>query len=278
MSPPAPATPFGAAISRRARVAVAGRLKAEGRVTLDDRPALDAPTHEEPALDTGLLESLRHHLLAGETHYPERPGMSDLRERIGAHLPAIGYASRDAAGVLVTASEGESLLVTLLGLGMVPGGCLVAQRGGRHERLLDWLGVDFGPEARSDSVAGTAYYREVESPSDPGSAASEDTLQEASEERPEEATDERSAPMIDATGGLLFSGFSPLPPHTPAEPSHTIVIGDLSGLRGVGPLHLGFVAADPQVLPQITKWKQASSICSPAPSQRAALWALGVRP
>ena len=44
------------------------------------------------------------------------------------------------------------------------------------------------------------------------------------------------------------------------------------------PFRLGFVAAPPEVLANITKWKQASSICSPAPSQRAALRALGVLP
>ena len=249
-------TTLAAAISQRARMAVAAR---------------SAPlSHEESVLDPGLLESLRHHLLAGETHYPARPGMPELRERIGARLPAIGYTSRDGAGVLVTASEGESLLVTLLGLGMVPGGFLVARNGSRHQSLIDWLGVDSGPDAGTGIVA--ARYREVDSPSESGSAASEES------------------PMIDATGGLLFRGYSPaeqlsaehapdpLPPDAPQNPPDTIVIGDLSGLSGLGPFRLGFVAADPEVLQQITKWKQASSICSPGPSQRAALWALGVRP
>ena len=257
-------TTLAAAISQRARSAVAAR---------------SAPlTHEESVLDPGLLESLRHHLLAGETHYPARPGMPELRERIGARLPAIGYTSRDAAGVLVTASEGESLLVTLLGLGMVPGGFLVARSGGRHQSLMNWLGVDSGPDAGSGTVAGTARYREVDSPSESGSAASE------------EESGDGSAPTIDATGGLLFRGYSPaeqlsaehapdpLPPDAPRNPPDTIVIGDLSSLGGLGPFRLGFVAADPEVVQQITKWKQASSICSPGPSQRAALWALGVRP
>jgi len=264
-------TTLAAAISQRARMAVAAR---------------SAPlSHEESVLDPGLLESLRHHLLAGETHYPARPGMPELRERIGARLPAIGYTSRDGAGVLVTASEGESLLVTLLGLGMVPGGFLVARNGSRHQSLIDWLGVDSGPDAGTGAVAGTARYREVDSPSDDSSAASTESGAAWTE-----APADGSAPMIDATGGLLFRGYSPaeqlsaehapdpLPPDAPQNPPDTIVIGDLSGLSGLGPFRLGFVAADPEVLQQITKWKQASSICSPGPSQRAALWALGVRP
>ena len=56
------------------------------------------------------------------------------------------------------------------------------------------------------------------------------------------------------------------------------MIGSLDGLSAMRPFRLGFVAAPPETLNGITKWKQASSICSPAPSQRAALWALGVRP
>jgi hypothetical protein len=268
-------TTLAAAISQRARFAVAAR---------------SAPlTHEASVLDPGLLKSLRHHLLAGETHYPARPGMPELRERIGARLPAIGYTSRDAAGVLVTASEGESLLVTLLALGMVPGGFLVARSGGRHQSLMNWLGVDSGPDAGTGTVAGTARYREVDSPSERGSDASEESSGAASEEQSADGSD-GSAPTIDATGGLLFSGYSPaeqlsaehapdpLPPDAPRNPPDTIVIGDLSSLSGFGPFRLGFVAADPEVVQQITKWKQASSICSPGPSQRAALWALGVRP
>lgn len=252
MSSPPAERPLGAAISKRAQLAVAGQA---------DK---GTPTREEPALDRTLIESLRHHLLAGETHYPERPGMPALRERIGARLPVIGYAPRATDEVLVTTSEGESLLVTLLGLKMVPGGFLKAQRGGRHQLLLDWLGVHSGPDVRKDTSTSFARYQEA-----------------ASLLRPDSISPEaESTPMIDAIGDLLFSKQSSgnLPPEAPNEHPNTIVIGNLAGLPGLDRFSLGFVTADREILQEITKWKQASSICSPAPSQRAALWALGVRP
>ena len=252
MSSPSAERPLGAAISKRAQLAVARQA---------DR---GIPTREESAPDRTLIESLRHHLLAGETHYPERPGMSVLRKRIGERLPAIGYAPRATDEVLVTTSEGESLLVTLLGLKMVPGGFLKAQRGGRHQLLLDWLGVHSGPDVRTDTSASFACYQEAGSLLGPGSMSSE----------------AESTPMIDAIGDLLFSEqySSNLPPEALNEHPNAIVIGNLAGLPGLDRFSLGFVTADTETLQEITKWKQASSICSPAPSQRAALWALGVRP
>ena len=61
-------------------------------------------------------------------------------------------------------------------------------------------------------------------------------------------------------------------------PPSTILLGSLSSLLGKHGFDLGFVSADTSVLKGITGWKQASSICAPSPSQRAALWALGERP
>lgn len=269
MRPSGAGTPLGAAISRRARSAMASPSS--------------TPTQEEPKLDPGLLTSLRHHLLAGETHYPERPGMSELRERIGARLPGIGYPPREASGVLVTASEGESLLVTLLGLGIVPGGLLIARPGSRHQPLLDWLDLDSGSEGETGTSAGVALYREVHSLRGPSSDSA--LAQEGDKPHREPPPESNRTRIIDATGGLLFGEDSSVapspdagPPEAPGARTDTIVIGNLSGLRGLDAFHLGFVAGDPEVLQHITKWKQACSICSPAPSQRAVLWALGVRP
>ena len=79
--------------------------------------------------------------------------------------------------------------------------------------------------------------------------------------------------QVHAIGDRLFGGSG-----AEAAAPDAIVIGSLDGLEGMHPFSLGFVAAPVAVRPRIAKWKQASSICSPAPSQRAALWALGVRP
>ena len=244
------------ALSQRARAAmeaVRGGRDLARAAAPQPAPAAPLPRPAAPRPPSAaLLTSLRHHLLAGETHYPDRPGMVELRRRVGAALPGSGYPERGPDGVLITAGEGESLFVTLLGLGTPPEIRLSGPGGHRHDSLLKWMGV-----------------RAAE----PGSRDGDN------------ATD----PEIHLIGDRLF-GPAPAaaihpgaagPPAptapTPATPA-PIVIGSLDGLSGMHPFRLGFVAAPPEVLAGITKWKQASSICSPAPSQRAALWALGVRP
>ena len=248
------------ALSQRARAAmeaVRGGRDLARAAAPQPAPAapLPRPAAPLPRPSAELLASLRHHLLGGETHYPDRPGMAELRRRIGAALPAAGYPERGPDGVLITAGEGESLFVTLLGLGTPPEIRLYGPGGHRHDSLLKWMGV-----------------RAAE----PGSRDGDN------------ATD----PEIHLIGDRLFgpapaaaihpgAAGPPAPtaptPATPVPPA-PIVIGSLDGLSGMHPFRLGFVAAPPEVLAGITKWKQASSICSPAPSQRAALWALGVRP
>lgn len=226
------------ALSRRARAALDA-----GRGPGADASSGDAAQGPSP----GLLDSLRHHLLAGETHYPDRPGMVELRRLVGLALPAIGYSARDPDGVLITAGEGESLFVTLLALGRgtevrFPGG-----RSDRHDALLAWMGIG----GTDPHAAGPA-----------------------------------PASRVEIVGDRLFRDHAdtPLPasPETvasgPAARAEPVVVGSLYGLDAMRPFRLGFVAAAPEILSGITKWKQASSICSPAPSQRAALWALGVRP
>ncbi len=230
----------------------------------------------------GLLASLRHHLLAGETHYPDRPGMAELRRRVGAALPGAGFPARDADCVLITQGEGESLFVTILGLGEGEGTTIAGKSGGRHQRLLDWMQVRVTePGTDADAAFHLIEY---------GAGAT------APEE--ESASHAAELPQVHAIGNRLFANAearasassggrndassgsqSPdAPPEAADALSDAIVIGSLDGLEGMHPFRLGFVAAPKAVRPRIAKWKQASSICSPAPSQRAALWALGVRP
>ena len=271
----------GAAVSQRARTAMKSfRVTPPG--------AVSAPAGSGPS--DGLLASLRHHLLAGETHYPDRPGMGELRRRVGEALPAVGFPAREPDGVLITQGEGESLFATILGLGGGEEVSIVGMYGGRHQRLLDWMRVRVkkpGADAASESDAAFRLieYEEGAAIPENGNAARDPTI-----------------PQVHAIGGRLFaesdppdlSGSAP----TSGDPSSSggpgagssvadesdaaladaIVIGSLAGLEGMRPFSLGFVAAPVGVRPRIAKWKQASSICSPAPSQRAALWALGVRP
>ena len=213
-----------AALSSRARAA----LKA-GRGSVQGTPApVAAATIPVP----GLLDSLRHHLLAGETHYPDRPGMAELRRLVGNALPRVGYPGRGPDGVLITASEGESLFVALLGVGLDAEVRFLGDADG-HGPLRQWM--------NARDKGGTTIY---------------------------------------ALGDRLFAADAAPHDrgHADDDLDNAIVIGSLDGLHTMRPFRLGFVAAPPETLKGITKWKQASSICSPAPSQRAALWALGVRP
>lgn len=168
------------------------------------------------------------HLHDGETHYPVRPGMTELREAIDARLAVHGTSVRGPGAVLVCASAGEAAFVTLLGLDLVPGGTLWGELGSRHDALLAWTGVSVTDR-------------------DPGG----------------------SVPFVRDVGSALFGD-----ERLGVRPDE-LLIGDLESLP-IAPFDIGFVAGPPQLVASITKWKQASSICAPSPSQRAALTALGV--
>ncbi len=249
-----------AAISQRARAATKS-LRESGP------GAVPAPPRAGP--DAGLLASLRHHLLAGETHYPDRPGMEELRRRVGAALPRAGFPAREPDCVLITQGEGESLFVTLLGLGGGEGATVLGNPGGRHRRLLDWMRVRVAEPGTGTASGGEAAVRLIER--DEGAEAADCG----------DASPDPRILRVHAIGDRLFSGRGGRP-SSAAESggglADAVVIGSLDGLEGMRPFSLGFVAAPAAVRPRIAKWKQASSICSPAPSQRAALWALGVRP
>lgn len=178
--------------------------------------------------DADLLDVVGRHLRAGETHYPVRPGMTELREAIDARLAVHGTSVRGPGAVLVCAGAGEAVFVTLLGLGLVPGGTLWGRLGPRHDALLAWTGVSITDE-------------------DPGG----------------------SIPFVRDLGSTLFGD-----ERLGVRPDE-LLIGDLRSLP-IAPFDVGFVAGPPKLVAAVTKWKQASSICAPSPSQRAALTALGI--
>jgi aspartate/methionine/tyrosine aminotransferase len=182
-----------------------------------------------PPIPDDLLDYLREHLLAGETHYTTRPGMVELRGRVAEELARSGGPDVGAEGVVITAGEGEALFTALLGLGIEEGSAVrLSGAWQRHTELLDILGVD-GMEPSVDG-----------GPAD-----------------------------IACLGFTLGHGGASVP----NAGEETIVIGSLEALPAMLPFRLGFAAGRPERIRRVMTWKQALSICSAAPSQRAALYA-----
>ncbi len=221
------------------------------------RTGVEASQFADVPIPDGLPEYMGEHLAAGETHYTARPGIPELRTAIGREIHDCGGPVRESDGVIVTHGEGEALYVTLLGLGLGAESNLVVQGACRHRQLFELLGIEVVPPDGHKSRNAHTLYREF------------------GEEPVEACADTTSCEHeIVALGGLLFSdsststGFSSLD-------TDAVVIGHLDSLPALDRFRLGFVAGPPETVKRIQTWKQALSICTAAPSQRAALFALG---
>ncbi len=232
---------------------VAEALSRRARAVLDSRSERRSQGEGTIEVPGGLIDSLSYHLGKGETHYPDRPGMSKLRESVGREIGKCLGGSRDKNEVLITASEGEAVFVTMLGLDLVPGGRIIGGKGLHHQRLFDWMGIEV---CDFEDTSASMAYREFKRDIDMG--------------RPWGSVDTEIWALGDALYGEEVASLK--------LPRATILVGSLSSLLGRYGFDLGFVSAEAPVLKAITAWKQASSICAPSPSQRAALWVLGERP
>lgn len=204
----------------------------------------------------GLLQYLGEHLAGGETHYTVRPGIPELRSAIGRELQRRGGPLREAEGVIVTHGEAEALFVTLLGFGLYAGTGIIVEGKCRHRQLLDRLRIEVLGTHDAAAESALACYREIVDEFD-------GTILPA----------HLNCPRIFALGGLLYSkGANDGVLKFLTEDS--IMIGHLDSLPGLDHFRVGYVAGPPDVVKQIQTWKQALSICSAAPSQRAALFAI----
>lgn len=204
----------------------------------------------------GLHEYLSEHLAAGETHYTTRPGLTELRQAIGCELGSLGGPDRGADGVIVTQGEGEALYVTLLGLGIGAASVVAITPDCAHRKLLSMLGtVVVGADDPDASNAD-------------GCLCEFDTVRSDAKEQ---IPDGRFKIVV--LGGLLFSENSSKTDLS-SFPASTVLIGNLDSLSGLDHFRLGYVAGPPDVVKRIQTWKQALSICSAAPSQRAAMFAI----
>ncbi len=243
-----------------------GALSARARSLSVDLTEID--TDAPPA---GLIEEVRRHLLGGETHYTTRPGIVELRHRISERLEQITGARPDPLeSVLITAGEREALFVTLLGLGLPPGATVIAvDQGGRHRGLMRLLGLQViepgDPQCQADVI-----YREIicgEGRSfSAGKTADNGDCIEIHNLRGQ-LTELSAASREGRAGEEIWSGLG----------APKILTGNLHGLAGMDSFRIGFVAGPPATMKPIMVWKQALSICTAAPSQRAAIHSLDCR-
>ena len=197
-----------------------------------------APTEIYPpaaAPTAGLLDELRSHLLAGETHYTTRPGIVALRERIAARTAAAGGPRYDPrTEIVVTAGEGEAVLAAALGCGAGEGAAIRLAGDASGAVLLEALGIELiGPEDKSPGAPGATEIQVV-------SAA----------------------------------GFGESPTAWASINEDSVVVGNLDGVAGMSAYRVGYAAGPAAAMAEVMKWKQAFSICTAAPSQRAAIWIL----
>lgn len=216
-----------------------------------------------------VLVAVRQALLDGETHYTSRPGLPELRLRLAKEVARLGGPSYDPdASVVVTSGAREALYVTLQALGVGPGRVLVTSSESARP-VLDgglWGLMELAVEPSIPSARATPEtrlaYREW-----PGSRDAHDALRALAAE-----ADLPDVLVVRDMGHRAVQPASDAFP--PLTLDRTILIGSLDALPGVETFGLGFVAGPPPALAKIRTWKQALSICTPAPSQRAGLAAL----
>lgn len=225
------------------------------RRVADARPTILRISLHGGTLPEGLIPHLRERLSAGETHYTTRPGIVELRHTIAREIESMGGPELDADGVVVTHGEAEALFVTLLGLGIGTGASVISRGQCRHRELFESMGIDLVEHGDPRVSQAKAVYHQTDSKG----------------ERPLHVAAEPQA--ILALGDMLFSQCSgragPL-----RNTTQSIMIGHLDTLPGMDLFRLGYAAGPPELVKGITTWKQAFSICSAAPSQRAAMFAI----
>ena len=224
-------------------------------------------------LDAGLLEDLRDHLLAGETHYTTRPGVLELRQQLARRITITGGPEYDAEReTIITAGEGEALFATLLGLGLSEGSRVSADDdGGRHSKLFAILGIQVVQPADVKMAPPPLQYSELATEkSAAGTTDADEVLRKTMVGDTSYQADEKTKCIVNV-GSLAFgnSTFG-----WPAVGPHTVVIGNFDGLAGISSFRLGYVVGPENLVKKIMTWKQAFSICTAAPSQRAAIWTL----
>lgn len=239
---------------------------------LGEHPEIET-TNEGTEVPPSLMAAVEEALLKGETHYTVRLGLPELRHRLRAEVARRGGPSHETPidNVLVTTGESEALFVALLGMALPPGDVLVGgSRAKTHEALfrLMELSPQRATKPRASAPARLVYR---EGSSDPVMQAALSRF--AVEQDLPDVLNLQDAlgrpPSVRRSGGAQAGGFPPF------SADRTVILGNLDALPGMSAFRLGFVLGPERFMNRIRVWKQALTICSPAPSQRAAWVALG---
>jgi aspartate/methionine/tyrosine aminotransferase len=224
-------------------------------------------------LDAELLDNLQDHLLAGETHYTARPGVLELRQRLAQRIVVAGGPKYDAEQeIIITAGEGEALFTTLLGLHLSEGSQVSTNGGGgRHTELFAILGIQVvQPEAASIDPFPIEYSELTAEEVTAAPANNDEPLRVPTGDPTDTEAYEKTERIVNLGSFALGDSDS----SWPAVGPRTVVIGNFDGLAGISSFRLGYVVGPADLIKKIMTWKQAFSICTAAPSQRAAIWAL----
>lgn len=231
--------------------------------TRELEPVADAGLGTDPvAVPRSILAAVRDALLAGETHYSSRPGLPSLRKHVVDDLASWGAPAYDAAtGVIITAGEREALFVTLLGLRLGKADVWTAGDAARYAALFRFMGLTPRALDRGGSLRPSAgmVYREW--------TASAEAHREAARLAGESG-------VVDVLNLGSVVGASERRALPPDIGERTVLLGGFDTLPGQAAFGAGFVAGPAVLLKSIRTWKQAFSICTAAPSQRAAVTAL----
>jgi hypothetical protein len=226
----------------------------ESRYQISDKITIPSP----------ILRILEESLLSGETHYTVRPGMPELRRRIAQEIGRLGGPRYDSVdNVLITNGDSESLFVTLLGMRFHPGKVLATSDHARHRQLFGLFDLEvLGALPEETPVPELRLlYRGWNSNS---------ATQEAFTRL---AVDRELPDFLNLEDALGSNRAIKIPPFSLER---TLIAGNLDSFQGLPAFRLGYLLGPDAFLRRIRVWKQAISICSAAPSQRAAVAALTV--
>ncbi len=215
------------------------------------------------ALNRTARKRLRRALLGGETHYTPRPGIPELRAAITRRLEALGFPP--GGDTVITAGAREAGFVALAGARELGGGA--------GSRALLFPGLhDFDGVYGACHLLALAPEPIFETPAEWPDAAVVVLPVEAAEQV--EEAPERPLLLVDL-GERLLAGDGPISGWIPPG---AVTFGSLDWIASLAPFRVGFLHAPADRIPVLRRWKQALSICTPAPSQRAAALRLGLRP